>query len=111
VGRVGLDAHAATISVAVAESDGTVRSLGTFASTTESIRKMVKTLGNPKTLRACYEAGPSGYALYWELEKLGVTCFVIAPPLIPVRSGDRVKTDRRDAERLALSEPWPVVHV
>jgi transposase len=98
---VGLDAHAATISVAVAEADGSVKSLGTIANTPEAIRKLVKKLGNPKTLRTCYEAGPTGYALYWELAKHDVSCAVIAPTLIPKRAGDRVKTDRRDAERLA----------
>ena len=50
---------------------------------------------------ACYEAGPKGYALYWQLTKLGVPCVVIAPTLVPTKAGDRVKTDRRDAERLA----------
>jgi transposase len=47
------------------------------------------------------EAGPTGYVLYWQLTQLGVACEVIAPPLIPTKAGDRVKTDRRDAERLA----------
>jgi transposase len=52
-------------------------------------------------LRACYEAGPTGYVLYWQLSELGVDCAVIAPTLVPVKAGDRVKTDRRDAEKLA----------
>ena len=52
-------------------------------------------------LRACYEAGPTGYVLYWQLAELGVECAVIAPTLVPVKAGDRVKTDRRDAERRA----------
>jgi transposase len=54
-------------------------------------------------LRACYEAGPTGYVLYWQLAELGVACEVIAPTLVPMKAGDRVKTDRRDAERLARS--------
>ena len=54
-------------------------------------------------LRACYEAGPTGYVLYWQLAELGVKCEVIAPTLVPVKAGDRVKTDRRDAEKLARS--------
>jgi len=54
-------------------------------------------------LRACYEAGPTGYVLYWQLTELGVECVVIAPTLVPVKAGDRVKTDRRDALRLARS--------
>jgi transposase len=51
----------------------------------------------------CYEAGPTGYALYWQLAGLGVKCEVVAPTLVPVKAGDRVKTDRRDAEKLARS--------
>jgi transposase len=54
-------------------------------------------------LQACYEAGPTGYVLYWQLAQLGVKCEVIAPTLVPMKAGDRVKTDRRDAERLARS--------
>lgn len=98
---VGLDVHAATIAVAVAERDGEVRSLGVVANTEQSIRKLVKKLNGPGNWKACYEAGPTGYVLYWQLVKLGVECMVIAPTLVPVKAGDRVKTDRRDAERLA----------
>ena len=100
---LGLDVHAETIAVAVAEPDGEVRSLGTIANRAESIRKLVKKLGPVEQLRACYEAGPTGYVLYWQLAELGVKCEVIAPTLVPVKAGDRVKTDRRDAEKLARS--------
>jgi len=100
---LGLDVHAETIAVAVAEADGTVRSLGTIANREEAVRKLVKKLGLAEDLRACYEAGPTGYVLYWQLTQLGVECIVIAPSLVPVKAGDRVKTDRRDAEKLARS--------
>jgi len=100
---LGLDVHAETIAVAIAEPDGEVRSLGTIANRAESIRKLVKKLGPPAHLKACYEAGPTGFVLYWHLAKLGVACEVIAPTLAPMKAGDRVKTDRRDAERLARS--------
>src|ERR1019366_9830557 len=83
------------------EPNGEVRSLGTIANRAESIRKMVKKLGSVDQLRACYEAGPTGYVLYWQLAELGVKCAVIAPTLGPMKAGDRVKTDRRDAEKLA----------
>ena len=98
---VGLDVHAETIAVAVAETGGEVRSHGVIPNRLESIRKLVHKLGPVKDLRACYEAGPTGYVLYWQLTQLGVACEVIAPSLIPTKAGDRVKTDRRDAEKLA----------
>jgi transposase len=98
---VGLDVHAQTIAVAVAEAGGEVRSLGVIPNRAESVSKLVKKLGKPQALRVCYEAGPTGYVLYWQLTKLGVRCEVVAPTLIPVKPGDRVKTDRRDAEKLA----------
>jgi len=100
---VGLDVHARTISIAVAEKgrEGEVRWVGTIPNTPESVRKAIKKLGRVETLAVCYEAGPTGYVLYWQLTQLGVKCEVVAPTLVPMRSGDRVKTDRRDAEKLA----------
>jgi transposase len=98
---LGLDVHAETIAVAIAEPDGEVRSLGTIPNRLESIRKLIKKLGSTEKLRACYEAGPTGYVVYWQLAELGVKCDVVAPTLVPVKAGDRVKTDRRDTERLA----------
>jgi len=100
---IGLDVHADTIAVAVAEPDGEVRSFGVIPNRLESIRKMVAKLQPVKNVKACYEAGPTGYVLYWQLTKLGVACEVIAPSLIPVKASDRVKTDRRDAIKLARS--------
>jgi transposase len=97
---VGLDVHADTIAVAVAETGGEVRSVGTIPNTAEAVRKLLKKLGE-KDLRVCYEAGPTGYVLYWQLTQLGVHCDVIAPTLVPVKAGDRVKTDRRDAQKMA----------
>ena len=100
---VGLDVHADTIAAAVAEMDGEVRSLGVIPNRAESIRKLVKKLGPAEHLRVCYEAGPTGYVVYWQLTALGVRCEVVAPTLVPVKSGERVKTDRRDALKLARS--------
>lgn len=100
---IGLDVHAETIAVAAAEPAGEVRSVGVIPNRIESIRKLVKKLGPVKQLRVCYEAGPTGYVVYWQLTALGVKCEVVAPTLVPVKAGDRVKTDRRDALKLARS--------
>jgi transposase len=100
---LGMDVHAETIAVAVAEPDGEVRSLGTIANREDAIRKFIKKLGAAEQLRACYEAGPTGFVLYWQLAELGVECAVVAPTLVPKKPGDRVKTDRRDALKLARS--------
>ena len=100
---IGLDVHADTIAVAIAEPSGDVRSVGVIPNRPESIRKLVKKLGPVAPLRVCYEAGPTGYVVYWQLTALGVPCEVVAPTLVPVKPGDRVKTDRRDALKLARS--------
>ena len=99
---VGLDVHAETIAAAVGEGHGKVRSLGQFPNRPEAVRKFIEKLGEPQNLRVCYEAGPTGYALYWQLTKIGVACEVVAPSLVPRKPGEKVKTDRRDAEKLAL---------
>lgn len=99
---VGLDVHANSISVAVAAAGGgEVRSLGNVAHDFAALRKCLKKVGDISKMKICYEAGPCGYGLYWELTKLGAECMVVAPSLIPQKSGDRVKTDRKDAEKLA----------
>ena len=100
---VGLDVHAETIAAAIAEKEQAARDVGTIPNREESIRKLAKKLTEGGAWAACYEAGPTGYALYWQLTKLGIPCVVIAPTLVPTKAGDRVKTDRRDAQRLASS--------
>ena len=98
---VGLDVHAETIAVAVAEPDGEFPSLGIIPNRPEAVAKLIRKLGPREHLRACYEAGPCGYVLYWQLTRLGIPCDVVAPTLVPTKPGDRVKTDRRDAVKLA----------
>lgn len=101
--HVGFDVDTEKIAVAVAEPEGEVRSVGSIPNVEDAVRRLVRKLGPANRLKVCYEAGPHGYGLYWLLTKLGVHCEVVAPTLIPVRSGDRVKTNRRDAEKLARS--------
>jgi transposase len=68
--------------------------------TATAVRRFIGRLGGPEGLAVAYEAGPGGFALLRLLTGLGVACDVIAPSLVPVRAGDRVKTDRRDASKL-----------
>jgi len=101
---VGLDVHEATVAVAVAEGGrgGEVRQLGVFENRPEVLSKLVRRLSNgDRRLSFCYEAGPCGYGLHRLLTGCGHDCVVVAPSLIPMKAGDRVKTDRRDALMLA----------
>lgn len=61
----------------------------------------MRRLGPAEQLYFCYEAGPCGYAIYRQLTEMGARCDVVAPSLIPTKPGERVKTDRRDAKKLA----------
>lgn len=101
---VGLDVHAETIAVATADEgrSGELRFYGTIANTADAVLRLTKRLStNGKIPSFCYEAGPCGYGLFRLLKKLGYECVVVAPTMIPRKSGDRIKTDRRDAEMLA----------
>lgn len=99
---VGCDVHKETITVAVAPSGrDAARVVATIPNRPEAVRTLMDQLGPSDTLEVSYEAGPCGYALQRQLTRLGITCVVIAPSLIPKRAGDRVKTDRRDAIQLA----------
>jgi transposase len=99
---VGLDVHRATISVAIADPDQPPVSYGKIPNEPTAIHKLMHRLGGPETiLQVAYEAGPTGYVVQRQLTALGIACLVVAPSLIPVRAGDRVKTDRRDALKLA----------
>jgi transposase len=99
---VGLDVHKASIAVAVAGASGEPEDHGLITNDPSAIRKLMSRLGVPGVdLRVAYEAGPTGYALHRQLAAMGIDCIVVAPSLIPSRPGDRVKTDRRDAAKLA----------
>ncbi|MGM0653617.1 MAG: IS110 family transposase [Bacillota bacterium] len=100
---VGMDVHKATISVAIAEEgrDDPV-SLGLIPNSHDALLKLLKKLEKPgRKLLFCYESGPCGYEIYRFLTGRGVSCMVAATSLIPAKAGDRVKTDKRDAKKLA----------
>ncbi len=101
---VGIDSAKARNAVAVAESGrgGEIRYLGEFDNTPDAVIKLVRKLADRyETVHFCYEAGPTGYGLYRQIRSLGHECTVVAPSLIPRRPGDRVKTNRRDAQTLS----------
>ena len=101
---IGIDTSKLRNAVAVAEAGrkGEVRYLGEFDTSTAATRKLVaKLAAQYGKLTFCYEAGPTGYGLHRLIESLGHTCMVVAPSLVPRKPGDRVKTNRRDAEGLA----------
>jgi transposase len=98
---VGLDVHQKTIAVAVAEPGSQpAQLLTTLPNEPAALSKCLERIGSAATLRVCYEAGPTGYGLARWLTESGVHCTVVAPSLVP-RDGRRVKTDRRDALKLA----------
>lgn len=98
---LGLDVHAASIAVARYDGAATQGNATTIPNEPAQVRRFVQRLPKGATVRACYEAGPCGYVLQRQLGELGIACDVIAPALIPRRPGERIKTDRRDADKLA----------
>lgn len=99
---IGLDVSKEKISVAIAERGGSAaRYWGIIRNDLEEVARFSKMMGDPDKIAMCYEAGPTGYGLCRYLRSIGIRCIVVAPSLIPQQPGNRVKTDRRDAVRLA----------
>ena len=102
---IGLDVHKETIVIAVARAGREApESRSEIANKPKTVAKLVERLNREfegEVLLFCYEAGPCGYGLYRQLLGLGHDCQVVAPSLIPKKPGDRIKTDRRDARKLA----------
>jgi transposase len=101
---VAFDVSKTKHAVAIADSgrSGEVRFVGEIASSPAAVERLIRKLASRyEKLQVCYEAGPTGYGLYRQIEALGHACLVVAPALIPKRPGERVKTNRRDAVTLA----------
>jgi transposase len=100
--HVGLDVHSGR--VVIGRLDGAAREpvVSAIPNEEKAIRRTFRRLGRDTyELRCCYEAGPCRFDLYRLLATMGIACEVVAPALIPIKAGDRVKTDRRDAAKLA----------
>jgi transposase len=103
---LGLDVHKDSIVIAIALSgrNGEVRIYGTITNDLHALEKALRRIRqahNGARLEVCYEAGPCGFVIARRLAQLKIACTVVAPSMIPKRSGDRVKTDKRDARKLA----------
>lgn len=102
---IGLDVHKASIAVSVAEAGRQAPEFrGEIPNEPRAIDQLVRQLSERfggQRLLFSYEAGPCGYGVYHQIQASGHDCEVVAPSLIPRKAGDRVKTDRRDAQMLA----------
>jgi transposase len=100
---VGLDAHKVAIHVAMLLPGAPQPVQWQIANEPAAVKHLARKLQRAAAgeVRCCYEAGPCGYTLQRQLEAAGVSCTVVAPSLIPVKPGERIKTDRRDARKLA----------
>lgn len=99
---IGLDVHKDSIVIAVAESGQEPAYVhGEIPNDWAVLRRTLRHLAGGCSLRCCYEAGPCGYGLYRRMKEAKIECIVVAPSLIPVQAGRRIKTDRRDAKKLA----------
>ena len=98
---VGLDVHANSIALAELDEGAKEPRTSEIDASPKTIAKRFKRMATEADLRVCYEAGGCGFTLYRQLTAMGIDCVVIAPSLVPKRPGDHVKTDRRDAIRLA----------
>jgi transposase len=98
---VGMDIHKDTITMAWLLGDQAHSEVSTIQNEPKSFRRALRRIQKKGTVRACYEAGPCGFEPWRQMDRWGIHCSVIAPALVPRRPGERIKTDRRDAIKLA----------
>ena len=102
---IGMDTHKETIATSIANPGRSKpKYLGEMANDPKKIKTFVENISKKyqgEVLLFCYEAGPCGYVLYHQINSLGHDCMVVAPSLIPTKSGERIKTDKRDSQKLA----------
>jgi transposase len=103
---LGLDVHKDSITIAIADAgrNGEVRLFGAISNDLHGLEKALRKIRQAHGgagLEVCYEAGPGGFGIARRLAQWKVACTVVAPSMIPKRSGDRIKTDKRDARKLA----------
>jgi transposase len=99
--HLGLDVSKNKFAVGILRWGEQVADVETIINDEASVRRLIDRFPDRGQLRVCYEAGPTGFGLHRLLTSMGVACDVIAPALIPKAPADRVKTDRRDCQRLA----------
>ena len=99
--HVGMDVHKRAITIAMLVPYQTEPLKWQITHTTAAVRRLIHKLKTRAPVSCTYEAGPTGYALQRQLETAGIPCLVAAPSLIPLRHGNRIKTDHRDASKLA----------
>ncbi|MBD0330027.1 MAG: hypothetical protein ICV64_07990 [Thermoleophilia bacterium] len=100
---IGLDVHASSVRLAAVRADELLEER-TLPYEHEAVERVLRRW--PR-VRCCYEAGPTGFGLYRHLVERGLECVMVAPGLVPQRPGERIKTDPRDARKLALLHGRP----
>lgn len=101
---IALDVHKKNIIMGESRETGKSEIAGEYFNTDSGVKKLIKKLkkiSEEFEIKICYEAGPCGFALKRILDKYGFYCEIVAPSLVPVKAGDKIKTDKRDAKKLA----------